>query len=264
MDPLQRLNFFLRGDNDVHEKFCTGLVVFLFIGVSLTTSTFGAEPKKADGRFGVGDLVEFTTGMGPMLGEVLNGPDPSNYYGILIPSRGEKPINGAKLRLIQRADAPNDSFKPGDAVKFRGDGNSIYSGNVVKVKGAWCQVEAPGVLGWVECKGLRTAKNGATSTPAASEESTASAAPKATAAAAAAISGTYQNAEGNTSIEFLPAGKAHLSLQGLGGPATNKVAGNKLTLMVGDDAAIEFTINPDNSLTGPPDGYLSRMKKKKE
>lgn len=237
-----------------------GVVSLLFV-ILLATSVIGAEPKKADGRFGVGDLVEFTTGMGPMLGEVLNGPDQSNYYGILVPSRGEKPINGSKLRLIQRAGAPNASFKPGDAVEFRGDGNSVYRGSVAKVKGAWCQVEAPGVLGWVECKGLRTGKNDSNTTPVAPAET---AVPKATAAAAAAISGTYQNAEGNTSIEFLPAGKAHLSLHGLGGPATYKVAGNKLTLMVGDDAEIEFTINPDNSLTGPPDGYLSRLKKKKE
>ena len=246
------------------KNFAQAWVVSLLLVISLTTSTFSAEPKKADGRFDVGDLVEFTTGMGPMLGEVLNGPDPSNYYGILVPSRGEKPINGAKLRLIQRADAPNESFKPGDAVEFRGNGNSVYRGSVVKVKGAWCQVQAPGVLGWVECKGLRTGKNGATTTPAAPAESPAPAAPKATAAAAAAISGTYQNAEGNASIEFLPAGKAHLSIHGLGSPATYKVVGNKLTLMLDDEATTEFTINPDNSLTGPPDGYLSRLKKKKE
>ena len=241
-----------------------GVVSLLFV-ILLATSVIGAEPKKAVGRFGVGDLVEFTTGMGPMLGEVLNGPDPSNYYGILIPSRGEKPINGAKLRLIQRAGVPNAAIATGAAVSWS-EGGVTEKGNLVKVNGNWCQVKTPNAttIGWVECNGLRTGRNDATTAPAVAAESAAPAAPKATAAAAAAISGTYQNAEGNTSIEFLPAGKAHLSLHGMGGPATYKVAGNKLTLMLGDDAAIEFTVNPDNSLTGPPDGYLSRLKKKKE
>ena len=245
------------------KNFAQAWVVFLFIVVSLTTSTFGAEPKKADGRFGVGDLVEFTTGMGPMLGEVLNGPDPSNYYGILIPSRGEKPINGAKLRLIQRAGGANAAIATGAAVSWS-EGGFREKGNVVKVNGNWCQVKTPSAttIGWVECKSLRVAGQ-ANAPAAAAETATAtSAPPEATAAAAAAISGTYQNAEGNTSIEFLPAGKAHFSIHGAGGPVTYKVAGNKLTLML-DDVPMEFTINPDNSLTGP-DGYFSRMKKKKE
>ncbi len=234
-----------------------GVASLLFVTL-LATSVFGADPKKADGQIGVGDLVEFTTGMGPMLGEVLNGPDPSNYYGILVPPKSEKPINGAKLRLIQRAGTPNAAIAAGAAVSWS-EGGVTEKGNVVKVNGNWCQVRTPSAttIGWVECKSLRVV--GQANAPAAPAET---ALPKATAAAAAAISGTYQNAEGNTSIEFLPAGKAHLSLHGMGGPATYKVAGNKLTLTL-DDVPMEFTINQDNSLTGP-DGYFSRLKKKKE
>ena len=116
------------------KNFAQAWVVSFLLAISLTTSTFAAEPKKSDSRIAVGDLVEFTTGMGPMLGEVINGPDPSNYYGILVPSRGEKPINGAKLRLIERAGAPNASFKPGDAVDFRGNGNLFIAAASSKLK----------------------------------------------------------------------------------------------------------------------------------
>ena len=224
-------------------------------------TTLAAEPKNAGGPIAIGDLVEFTTGMGPMLGEVINGPDSSNYYGILVPSKGEKPINGAKLRLIQRAGVANAAVAVGTAVKWS-EGGIIEKGNVVKVNGNWCQVKTPSAttIGWVECKSLRVA--GQANAPAPPAETAAPAPPEATAAAAAAISGTYQNAEGNTSIEFLPAGKAHLSLHGMGGSATYKVAGNKLTLVF-EDVPMEFIINPDNSLTGP-DGYFSRLKKKKQ
>ena len=243
------------------KKFAQAGVVSFLLVIFLATSVIGAEPKKSNGQFGVGDLVEFTTGLGPMFGEVLNGPDQSNYYGILVPSKGEKPINGAKLRLIQRAGAPNAAIATGAAVSWS-DGGYIEKGNVVKVNGNWCQVKTPSetTIGWVECKSLRVA--GQANAPAAPAETAPSAPPAATAAAAAAISGTYQNAEGNATIEFLPAGKAHFSIHGAGGPVTYKVAGNKLTLML-DDVPMEFTINPDNSLTGP-DGYLSRLKKKKE
>jgi hypothetical protein len=233
-------------------------IITAMVGITLITVAPLARSQTAQ----VGDLVEFTSGLGPTLAEIVVGPDASGYVVIRIPTGKQIPVNTQKLRLVQKAGTPNASIPVGAAVSWI-DAHIVERGSVVKVNGNWCQVKTPSAttIGWVECKDLRTGKNDATTAPAAPAES---AAPKATAAAAAAISGTYQNAEGNTSIEFLPAGKAHLSLHGMGGPATYKVAGNKLTLMVDDDAAIEFTINPDNSLTGPPDGYLSRLKKKKE
>ena len=76
------------------------------------------------------------------------------------------------------------------------------------------------------------------------------------------VEGTYENAQGNASIEFMPGGKAHFSFHGAGGYGKYKVEGDKLTLFVEDETTV-FTINADNSLTGPPDSFLTRLKKKK-
>jgi len=76
------------------------------------------------------------------------------------------------------------------------------------------------------------------------------------------VEGTYENAQGNASIEFLPDGKAHFSLYGAGGDCTYKVAGNKVTVIL-EDEPIVFTINDDGSLSGPSQGYFARLKKKK-
>jgi len=57
-------------------------------------------------------------------------------------------------------------------------------------------------------------------------------------------------------------GKAHFSLSGIGGEGTFKQVGNKVTLTL-DGEEIVFTVNEDGSLTGPPEGFLSLLKKKK-
>ena len=81
-------------------------------------------------------------------------------------------------------------------------------------------------------------------------------------ASSSKVEGTYANAEGNASVEFMAGGKAHFSLHGVGGPCSFKQVGNKVTLTVeGEDTV--FTVNDDGSVTGPPDGFLSRLKKKK-
>lgn len=75
------------------------------------------------------------------------------------------------------------------------------------------------------------------------------------------VEGTYQNAQGNASIEFMSGGKAHFSLYGAGTDGKYKVEGDKLTLVV-EGETIVFTINADGSLSGPPDSYFARLKKK--
>ena len=49
-------------------------ISYLIVGLTLTAvvSLVAAQNNK----LGVGDLVEYLTGMGPTLGEVVEGPDP--------------------------------------------------------------------------------------------------------------------------------------------------------------------------------------------
>jgi len=79
--------------------------------------------------------------------------------------------------------------------------------------------------------------------------------------AAGKIEGTYQNAQGNASIEFMSGGKAHFSFHGVGGDGKYVIDGKKLTFTF-DDENLVFTINDDGSLSGPPDSFVNRMKKK--
>lgn len=90
----------------------------------------------------------------------------------------------------------------------------------------------------------------------------AGAADKAKSSSVSKVEGTYTNPEGNASVEFMAGGKAHFSLVGAGGACTFKQVGNKVTLNL-EGEEIVFTVNGDGSLTGP-EGYLSRLKKKKE
>ena len=246
-------------------KFAQAWVISLVASIWFTSFVSAAEPKKAGDRGSVGDLVEFTTGMGPMLGEVINGPDPSNYYMILVPGQGELPMNGSKLRLIQRAGTPNAAFKPGDEVGIR-EGNTVTRGNVVRVNGKWCQVKAQLLDGWVECSELRTAKKNTGAKDAAAAPSDAPAAPSSEAAKKAGPSplvGTYENADGKTVLEFLAEGKAYLSFHGVTNDCSHSGNVKKVTVTCdGVDTAFVFTVNSDGSLAGPPDSFITRMKKK--
>lgn len=92
--------------------------------------------------------------------------------------------------------------------------------------------------------------------------STTDAADKAKSSSGSKVEGTYTNPEGNASVEFMAGGKAHLSIYGAGGACTFKQVGNKVTLNIEGEETV-FTVNEDGSLTGP-EGYLSRLKKKKQ
>ncbi len=92
--------------------------------------------------------------------------------------------------------------------------------------------------------------------------STTDAADKATSSSSSKVEGTYTNPEGNASVEFMAGGKAHISIYGVGGACTFKQVGNKVTLNF-EGVETVFAVNEDGSLTGPQ-GYLSRLKKKKE
>jgi len=230
-----------------------------------------ADTKAPGGRLAAGDLAEFTSGLGPMIGEVIGGPDASGYYQLLVPRKGEVPINGNKLRLVQRNGAPDAAFKPGDIVDVRTGPGQAERVSIVKVKGAWCQIQAPLLAGWEECKDLRVVKRaggGQGAEQARPEEDTkspgtasAAAAAKPANVAGSSLRGTYQNADGSVQIEFLPGTKAFWSLQGATMECTHKQNGKKVVLSCdGDDVA--FSVNDDGSLAGPPDSLMTRMKKK--
>ncbi len=229
-----------------------------------------ADSKTPGGRLAAGDLAEFTSGLGPMIGEVIGGPDPSGYYQLLVPRKGEVPINGNKLRLVQRNGVPDAAFKPGDIVDVRTGPGQAERVSIVKVKGAWCQIQAPLLAGWEECKELRVVKRvggGQATEQARPEESTqrsgtAAAAPaKPATAAGSSLRGTYQNADGTAQIEFLPAGKAFWSFHGATMECTHAQNGKKLVLTC-DGADMAFTVGEDGALAGPPDSFMARMKKK--
>ena len=81
-------------------------------------------------------------------------------------------------------------------------------------------------------------------------------------AAGPKLEGVYENDQSNASVEFMPAGKGHCSLYGVGGACSYKIEGTKVTVNL-EGEAIVFTINSDGSLSGPQGTYYSRLKKKK-
>lgn len=245
--------------------------VQLLASFAVASFAVAAEPKAPGGRIAVGDLAEYVSGLGPMLGEVLSGPDASSYYLLLVPSAGEVPIHATKLRLVQRGGAPKAPFNPRDIVDVRTDSNMVQRASVVKVNRGWCQVQAPSVVGWAECKGLRVvqrAGNGQAAAQTRPEEGaqppSAPPAPvsgKPGKATGSTLRGTYQNANGEAVIEFLSEGKAFFSFHGVTGACTHKQNGKDVILTC-DDEDMVFTVNDDGSLAGPPDSFVSRMKKK--
>jgi hypothetical protein len=78
------------------------------VGVVLMSVCTFAWPQC--NRPGVGDLVEYVSGLGPTLGEIIVAPDASDYVMLLIPNGEKIPVNAAKLRLVQTAGAPNASI----------------------------------------------------------------------------------------------------------------------------------------------------------
>src|SRR5216683_866625 len=73
---------------------------------------------------------------------------------------------------------------------------------------------------------------------------------------------TYEDNGGVVKIEFKSGGKAYLSA----GPATTTCSysesGKSVTLTCVGDKTV-FTVEDDGALSGPPDGLLTRLTKKK-
>ena len=80
--------------------------------------------------------------------------------------------------------------------------------------------------------------------------------------AGADINGTYANAEGTASVEFMSEGTAHFSLSGVGGDCTYTQDRKAIVLSCAGET-LNFTVGDDGALAGPPDGFMSRLKKTK-
>lgn len=204
---------------------------------------FSAEAT-AQGRAAVGDLVEFTSGLGTTLAEIVTGPDPSGYVVIRIPTGKEIPVSTQKLRLVQQAGTPNVAMPVGQAVSWV-DGGVREQGSVVKVNGAWCQVKtaAATTIGWVECSELRTGgaqKSGARPAP-----QGAAPLPK--------LAGNWENADGSVKLEFQSAGKCYFSFGPMTGPCTYKTAATTVTVMLDGDPLL-LAANEDGSLSNVAQG----------
>lgn len=243
-------------------------MAILLIALSVSSLAEAADAKATKGPIGVGDLAEYTSGFGPTVGEVVDGPDPSGYYVLNVPGSGPVPINGNKLRLVQRSGTPNAPNKAGDIVDLKSGNDPVQRARVVKVNGHFCQIEAPALVGWAECKGLRVVQRAdGSKVPVPAEDKVKAAAaasaekPSGAASAPSSLRGTYQNADGGVTIEFLPAGKAFFSFGGASLECTHRQSGKKLTLTCADDDTL-FTVNDDGTLAGPPDSFVTRMKKK--
>ena len=230
-------------------------IFHLVIGLTLTAmvSLAAAQNNKPS----VGDLVEIVTGMGPTLAEVVEGPDPSNYILLRIPTGKQIPVNVSKVRLVQKAGTPNAAINAGEAVAWV-DANVRQNGNVVKVNGNWCQVKSPTAttIGWVECNSLRTAAQAAKP---ADKPATATGSGK---AIAIKLPGNWENADGMMKVEFQSGDKCYFSISSMTSACTYKqTAGGVTVTMDGDDMV--FSANDDGSLSNAPNADMPvRLKKK--
>ena len=233
-------------------------IITAMMGITLITVAPQARSQTAQ----VGDLVEFTSGLGPTLAEIVVGPDASGYVVIRIPTGKQIPVNTQKLRLVQKAGTPNAPMPVGTAVSWI-DADIVERGSVVKVNGNWCQVKTPSAttIGWVECKALRT---GTQSPVPANAEKPAPAANSAAAKPDMKLPGNWENADGTVKLEFQAASKCFISFGPMTGPCTYKQGAQGVTVNFdGEDLAL--ATNDDGSLSsiGDPNATMQiRLKKK--
>lgn len=238
------------------------LTFALVTGTLLVAAATVAQPQS---RARVGDLVEFVSGLGATLAEVVVGPDASGYVVIQVPTGKQIPVSSQKLRLIQRAGTPNVPVALGQPASWV-DGHVRENGTVVKVNGNWCQVKTASAttVGWVECKVLRT---GTQTAERAKASPASSAVPTAAAAKGPALNlqGSWENADGTVKLEVQAAGKCFISMGPMTEKCTYRQAGGGVTVTV-DGENMALAANDDGSLSSVGDASAMmpiRLKKKK-
>jgi hypothetical protein len=207
-----------------------------------------APGAASQGQARVGDLVEFTSGLGPTLAEIVTGPDPSGYVVIRVPTGKEMPVNTQKLRLVQPAGTPNASMPVGESVSWV-DGDVREKGSVVKVNGKWCQVKTANAttVGWVECAELRRPGAAAKASSPASSSADASTAPL------PKLLGNWENADGSVKLEFQSAGKCYISFGPMTGSCSYIPAATGVTVTF-EGEPLRLVANSDGSLSSVGDG----------
>lgn len=228
-------------------------LAILVLGVTLTAV---APDAMSQSRAKVGDLVEYGSGLGPTLAEIVVEPDPSGYVVVLLPTGKQVPVNTQKLRLVQSAGTPNAPIAVGEPVRWV-DGHVAEKGSVVKVNGNWCQVRTASAttVGWVECKALRTAAQAAV--PAKPAPATAPKGPP------IKLQGNWENADGSVKLEAQAANKCFLSFGPMTGPCTYRQTANGVTVKF-DEEELVLVANDDGSLSSSdPDAMMPiRLKRK--
>lgn len=240
--------------NSAKTNFVAGTV----LSIALMALTL---PASSQTQATVGDLVEYTSGFGPTLAEIVVGPDASGYVVVLLPTGKKVPVNTQKLRLVQKAGTPNASVPVGEAVSWV-DADVVERGNVVKVNGNWCQVKTPSstTMGWIECKALRGANQPAAARPAKPAPTASNPAQK---PVNLKLQGNWESADGTVKLEFQGAGKCYLSLGPMTGPCTYAPSAKGVTVTFdGEDLAL--VANDDGSLSSSnPDAMMPiRLKRK--
>ena len=75
------------------------------------------------------------------------------------------------------------------------------------------------------------------------------------------LDGTYQDESGMVVLNIGPGDAASMSIMGEAGPcASYSVDGSVLTLLC-DDGNLDFTVNNDGSLTGPPGAMFGALRR---
>jgi hypothetical protein len=230
---------------------------WLAVLVLAVTLTAVAPDAMSQSRAKVGDLVEYVSGLGPTLAEIIVEPDPSGYVVVLLPTGKQVPVNTQKLRLVQSAGTPNAPIAVGEPVGWV-DGHVAEKGSVVKVNGNWCQVRTASAttVGWVECKALRTAAQAAA--PAKPAPATAPKGPP------IKLQGNWENADGSVKLEAQAGNKCFISFGPLTGPCTYKQTANGVTVVF-EEEELALVANDDGSLSNAsdPDAVMPiRLKRK--
>ena len=75
-------------------------------------------------------------------------------------------------------------------------------------------------------------------------------------------SNTYTGNGGVVVVEFKSGGKAYIATGPVSTPCTYTESGKNVTLVC-EGKPLEFTIDDEGSLIGPPDGFVARLTKKK-
>ena len=73
---------------------------------------------------------------------------------------------------------------------------------------------------------------------------------------------TYTGNGGVVVVEFKSGGKAYIATGPVSTPCTYTESGNRVTLVC-EGKPLEFTVDDEGSLIGPPDGFVARLTKKK-